>query len=140
MEEEPKTMKCTLEELNNPETRALYEEKNSIKDLQRNLTEALEEARESIDCLKGVSDACTQEFSTLKDGKEKDIGQFNPFFLAELSKLTDYFRSEMVAQNSENMKFNKQVQSLVKEKNIIQQLTSESIGKIAKNEASLQIT
>lgn len=137
--ESARSMVCTLEELRDPQKRLEYQEGCSVKTLQKNLASAIEEARETISGFKELSSNCSQEIVSLKEGEEKDLALIIPNIQSEVERLIDSLRNEMVAQNSENVKMNKQVQGLSKEKTALQQLANEAVGKFVKAEMALQI-
>lgn len=139
MENSTLPLSCTLEDLRDPEKRAAYEQVSTVKSLQKELLNAIDEAKETIESFKQLSNNCNQELIVLREVQERDISQIIPAVQIEVERLTDYLRSEMVSQTSENLKLNKLVQGLVKESLVIQQLTSESTWKFDKAESSMQI-
>jgi hypothetical protein len=132
-------MVLTLEDFKDPEKRAAYEEASSVKVLQKNLASAIQEARNSIETFKEQSHNCNLEMLMLKENHEKEVGMIEPQFHLEIEDLIDKLRNEIIGQNSENMKFNKQTQQLVREKNVLQQLTHESTAKFDKIEDSMSV-
>lgn len=129
----------SLDELRDPEKRAAYEEASSVKTLQKNLAAALQEARNTIESFKEASHVCTMEILSTRESKEKDVGLIEPNFKLEIEDLIEKLRGEIIGQNCENMKMNKQTQLLNKEKTVLQQLTSESVAKFDKIEGSMSV-
>ena len=130
---------CTLEDLRNPERRAAYEEANSAKALQKSLSVSIEEAKEALESFKQQSHNCNQEILLVAENQEKELSLMVPQFQSEIERLIDFFRNEMVTQNSENLKLYKQIQGLNKESSALQQITTENEEKIYKCELSLQL-
>ena len=132
------SMPYTLEDLRNPEKRTICEESNSVKHLQKNLSSAISEARQTIESFKEISNNCKKDLVSLRENEEKEIVTIVPGIQSEVEKLIDHLREEMVAQNSENSKLNKQVQGLIKEKTTLLQLASEATVKVDKAETGMQ--
>ena len=129
----------SLDELRDPEKRAAYEEASSVKVLQKNLASAIQEARNSIESFKELSHNCNLEIMTLKEKEEKEVALIEPDFHSEIEGLIDKLRNEIIGQNCENMKLNKQAQILTREKNVLQQLALESVSKFDKIEGSMSV-
>ena len=128
---------CTLEDLRDPEKRSAYEEASTVKNLQKNLSLALQEARDTIDSFKELCHNCSLELLALKEKEEKDLSLIIPSIEKEIERITDHLRNEIVSQNSENCKLGKQAQSLIKEKSTLQQLANEAQAKFDKAESSM---
>lgn len=133
------TERITLEELRNPEKRAVHEENSTVKALQKELQSAITEARDCIDSFKSDSNNCNQEFFFLKETQEKEINSIIPNVEAEVERLIDCLRNEMVSQTSENLKLHKQVQGLQKETSIILQIANEAMWRFNKAESSMEL-
>ena len=129
----------SLDELRDPEKRAAYEEASSVKTLQKNLANAIQEARNSIESFKELSHNCNMEIMVLKENEEKEVDMIEPQIHFEIESLIDKLRNEIIGQNCENMKLNKQTQILTREKNVLQQLTVESVSKFDKIEGSMTV-
>lgn len=129
----------SLEELRDPEKRGAYEEASSVKVLQKNLAAAILEARNTIDSFKEASHVCGMEILNARESKEKDVNSIEPLIKLEIEDLIEKLRGEIIGQNCENMKMNKQTQVLNKEKTILQQLTAESLAKFDKIEGSMSV-
>jgi hypothetical protein len=132
-------MACTLEDLRDPERRAAYEENTNAFTLQKNLTIAIQESKQTMEDFKQLLSICNHDLAELKESKDKEIDAVVPSFLSEIERITDYFRNEMVSQKSENVKLNKQIQTLTKDQTILVQLSSEAVLKFNKVELSMEI-
>ena len=133
-------MNYTLEDLRDPERRAVCEESNTMKTLQKNLMNAIEETKESIELFKQINSKCSSEVFTLREALESDVCKIKPEIDLEIERLVDYFRNEMVTQNSENLKLNKQMQAVYKDCMNILLLSNEATGKFDKIESSMQLS
>jgi len=116
----------TLETFRDPLKREEYHESASVKLLYKNLSQAANEGKKVLDSYKRNCNRCKNELEATSSRLNTLLDETTPEINKLLEGVTEKLRSELIAQQAENMKMRRQIQTISKENEVLTNQSEES--------------